>query len=233
MDYDEITRLFAGLRVSDVRDGMDWIGLFSKGSVSRDIRPLYDGAKILGPALTVRLVATHRQAPPVGPDEYTEWAGNWYREWHTEPYFTELKKGDVIMIEAPDQGVGSIGSANTLSFFLHGAQGFVTSGGVRDTDECRRQGVPIFAQFINQAMTQGRVEYQAHNVPITVGGVRVDPGDVVVADGDGVIVVPQERAEEVAKYARQEWTKDRALRRRIYDGLGWAPDDTVASDSER
>jgi regulator of RNase E activity RraA len=90
--------------------------------------------------------------------------------------------------------------------------------------------VPIFAQFINQAMTQGRVEYQAHNVPITVGGVRVDPGDVVVADGDGVIVVPQERAEDVAKYARQEWTKDRALRRRIYDGLGWAPDDTVAAD---
>ncbi|MFD1713458.1 RraA family protein [Amnibacterium flavum] len=231
MDYPEIEKLFDGLRVSDVRDGMDWIGLFSKGSVHRDIRPLFEGARLAGPALTVRLTASQRQAPFMTPDEYTEWARDfWYKEVHIEPYAEEIKKGDVVVIEAPDQGVGQLGSWNTLNFYLKGAQGVVTSGGVRDTDECRIQKVPVFAQFINQTMTQGRIEYLEHNVPITVGNQLVKPGDIIVGDGDGVIVVPIEHVEEVAKYARQEAENDKRGRRRMYEQLGWALDDTVQVD---
>jgi 4-hydroxy-4-methyl-2-oxoglutarate aldolase len=231
MDYSDIERLYRGLRVSDVRDGMDWIGLFSKGSMHRDIRPLFPGARVAGPALTVRLVASHEQAPPLTPDEYTEWARNhWYKKRHIEPYVDEIRRGDVIVIEAPDLGVGQLGSYNTLNFYIHGAQGVVTSGGVRDTDECRMQKVPIFAQFISQSMTQGRIEYLEHNVPITVGGVRVNPGDLVVGDGDGVVVVPQDRIEDVARYARQESDNDRRGRRAMYEQLGWEPDETVEVD---
>ncbi len=231
MDYPEIEKLFEGLRVSDVRDGMDWIGLFSKGTVHRDIRPLFDGARVAGPALTVRLVASHEQAPPLSPDEYTEWARNhWYKKRHIEPYVSEITKGDVIVIEAPDLGVGQLGSWNTLNFYVNGAQGVVTSGGVRDTDECRIQKVPIFAQFISQTMTQGRIEYLEHNVPVTIGGQRVNPRDLVVGDGDGVLVVPQEHIEEVAKYARQEAVNDKRGRRKMYEQLGWALDDTVQVD---
>ncbi len=231
MDYAEIERLYQGLRVSDVRDGMDWVGLFSKGTVHRDIRPLFPGARVAGPALTVRLVASQEQAPPITPDEYTEWARNyWYKERHIEPYVDEITPGDVIVIEAPDLGVGQLGSWNTLNFFIHGAQGVVSSGGVRDTDECRLQKVPIFAQFISQSMTQGRIEYLEHNVPVTVGGVRVNPGDLVVGDGDGVIVVPKDRIEDVATYARQESDNDRRGRRAMYDRLGWEPDATVEVD---
>lgn len=231
MDYAEIKKLYDGLRVSDVRDGMDWIGLFSKGSVHRDVRPLFEGARVAGPALTVRLVASHMQAPPLTPDEYTEWARNfWYKERHIEPYVDEIRQGDVVVIEAPDLGVGQLGSYNTLNFYVHGAQGVITSGGVRDVDECRIQKVPIFARFISQSMTQGRIEYVEHNTPITVGGVRVNPNDLVVGDGDGVIVVPEEHIEEVAKYARQEAVNDKRGRRRMYEQLGWEPDDTVQVD---
>lgn len=231
MDYEDIKKLYDGLRVSDVRDGMDWIGLFSKGTVHRDIRPLFDGARLAGPALTVRLVASQVQAPPLTPDEYTEWAHKyWYKEMHIEPYVSEIRKGDVVVIEAPDLGVGQLGSFNTLNFYLNGAQGVVSSGGVRDTDECRLQKVPVFAQFINQTMTQGRIEYLEHNVPVTVGGVRTNPNDLVVGDGDGVIVVPAEHIEEVAKYARQEADNDRRGRRKMYEQLGWAPDETVQVD---
>lgn len=231
MDYKDIEKLFDGLRVSDVRDGMDWVGLFSKGTVHRDIRPLFEGARVAGPALTVRLVASQVQAPALTPAEYTEWARNyWYKEMHIEPYVTEIKQGDVIVIEAPDLGVGQLGSWNTLNFFLNGAQGVVSSGGVRDVDECRMQKVPVFAQYINQTMTQGRIEYLEHNVPITVGGQRFNPGDLVVGDGDGVIVVPQEHMEEVAKYARQEALNDKRGRRQMYEKLGWAVDETVQVD---
>lgn len=231
MDYPDIEKLFDGLRVSDVRDGMDWIGLFSKGTLNRDIRPLFEGARLAGPALTVRLVASQVQAPALTPTEYTEWARNyWYKEMHIEPYVSEITKGDVIVIDAPDLGVGQLGSWNTLNFFLRGAQGVVSSGGVRDVDECRMQKVPVFAQYISQTMTQGRIEYLEHNVPITVGGQRVNPGDLVVGDGDGVIVVPQEHMEEVAKYARQEAVNDKRGRRKMYEQLGWSLDETVQVD---
>ncbi len=231
MDYSEIKKLYDGLRVSDVRDGMDWIGLFSKGSVSRDIRPLFEGARVAGPALTVRLVASQEQAPPISADEYTEWARNyWYKEKHIEPYVSDIAEGDVIVIESPYLGVGQLGSWNTLNFFLNGAQGVVSSGGVRDTDECRLQKVPVFTQFIGQSMTQGRIEYLEHNVPITIGGQRVNPRDLVVGDGDGVIIVPEQHLEEVAKYARQEADNDKLGRRKMYEQLGWAPDHTVEID---
>jgi regulator of RNase E activity RraA len=113
MDYKEIERLYSGLRVSDVRDGMDWIGLFSKGTVSRDIRPLFEGARLAGPALTVRAQASQQQAPALTPDEYTEWARNyWYKEVHIEPFAEEIRTGDVVVLESPDLGVGQIGSWN-------------------------------------------------------------------------------------------------------------------------
>lgn len=228
MNYEDIKKLFGGLRVADVRDGMDWIGLFSKGTMSRDIRPLFEGAKLAGPALTVRAQASQVQSPAMTPDEYTEWARNyWYKEMHIEPYVDEIKKGDVIVLQSPDAGVGQLGSFNTLNWFLKGAQGAVTSGGCRDTDEVRLQKVPVFAAFVNQTMTQGRMEYDTHNVPVTVGGQRVNPGDIIVGDGDGVIVVPQEHAEEVAKYGRQELENDKAGRRRMYEQLGWPLDHTT------
>jgi 4-hydroxy-4-methyl-2-oxoglutarate aldolase len=231
MQYSEIQSLFQGLRVSDVRDGMDWVGLFSKGSMSQEVRPLFPGARVCGPALTVRLTASQMQAPPITPEEYTQWAHKyWYKERHIEPYIADITTGDVIVIEAPDLGVGQLGSFNTLNFFLHGAQGVVSSGGVRDTDECRIQKVPIFTRTIGQSMTQGRIEYLEHNVPITVGGQLVRPGDLVVGDGDGVIVVPQERIDEVAKYARQESVNDKHGRKAMWEQLGWPLDETVQVD---
>jgi len=227
-DYSEIQKLYDGLRVSDVRDGMDWIGLFSKGSVDQGIRPLFDGIRIAGPALTVRLVASHEQAPPMTPDDYTDWAyAHWYGSRHISPYKADIRRGDVVVIEAPDLGVGQLGSNNTLAFLTLGAQGVVSSGGVRDTDECRLQGIPVFAQHISQTMTQGRIEYLEHGVPVTIGGQRVNPDDLVVGDGDGVIVVPEAHIEEVAKYARQEAVNDKRGRRKMYEQLGWALDETV------
>lgn len=228
MEFAEIKQLYTGLRVADVRDGMDWIGLFSKGSVSRHIRPIIPGSSMFGPALTVRGRASQVQPQTMTPDEYTEWARNyWYKKMHIEPYADQITPGDVLVFESPDLGVGQLGSNNTLNFLAHGAHGVVTSGGCRDTDEVRRQGLPVFAQYISQTMTQGRLEYDSHNIPVTVGDVLVYPGDIVVADGDGVIVVPQQHAAEVAKYARQELEHDKEARRKMYVQLGWELDETV------
>jgi regulator of RNase E activity RraA len=81
--------------------------------------------------------------------------------------------------------------------------------------------------MVSQGMVQGRLQFDAYDIPVEVGGVLVHPGDIVVADGDGVIVVPRDIARDVAKYAHQELRSDKASRRRKYDELGLEPDETV------
>jgi regulator of RNase E activity RraA len=76
----------------------------------------------------------------------------------------------------------------------------------------------------------GRNEIESVQKPVTVGGVLIRPGDVVVADGDGVIVVPREHAQQVAEYARGILTGDKAGRRRLYEQLGMPLDQTVEPD---
>ena len=224
----ELVKLFQGLRVSDVRDGLDWIGQPTKGTVSRDIHRVA-GKRLCGPAFTVRSRPSQQAVPSgVTGEAYTDWARNyWYKEVLHSPWDTELQPGDVVVLESPDLGVGEVGSYNSLDWHTKGAQGIVTSGGVRDTDELALQGIPIFARYHNQTMTQGRVEYDTYDTPVVVGGVQIRPGDIVVADGDGVIVVPLEHAEQVARYARQELENDKTGRRRMYEQLGWALDDSV------
>ena len=65
------------------------------------------------------------------------------------------------------------------------------------------------------------------DVPVVCAGVRVEPGDVVVADGDGVVVVPQDIAGEVARRAKLILDKDKVARRKLYERMGWKPDVTV------
>ncbi|WP_298992711.1 RraA family protein [uncultured Pseudokineococcus sp.] len=227
---DEVLALFEGLRVADVRDGLDWVGLPHRGSVTREISSVAPGMSLCGRAFTVRSRPSDKVVPHgISPEEYTDWAREyWYGEVNTsKAWRDQLRPGDVVVIEGADLGVGEVGSNNSLGWHTLGAVGVVTSGGVRDVDECVRQGVPIFARYRSQSMTQGRIEFADAGEPVALGDVLVRRGDVVVADGDGVIVVPVERAEEVARYGRQELENDKAIRRGYYETLGWPLDETV------
>ncbi|RKN46933.1 RraA family protein [Streptomyces hoynatensis] len=227
METAEVLELFDGLRVADVRDGMDWAGLHAKGSIGPEVTPLAPGMRMTGVARTLRFRPSEKAVPPLTPEEYTEWAARWYRDIYPDRVGPTIEQGEVIVVEAPDIPVGAIGSNNSLDWHAKGATGIVTSGGVRDTDECVMQGVPIFCRYRAQSMVQGRIEFDALQVPVNVCGVLIRPGDVVVADGDGVIAVPIEHAETVAKYARQELDNDKKGRRAIYERLGRPLDDTV------
>lgn len=225
----DIVAMFEGLRVADVRDGMDWAGLHAHGSVSQVVAPLFEGATAIGVARTIRLRPTEKTVPSLTPDQYTEWAYDyWYGTLYQLPLTGHLQAGEMVVIESagiPD--VGEVGSNNSLEWFAAGATGVVTSGGVRDQDECRMQQIPIFCRYRAQKMVQGRVEYDATQVPVNIAGTLVRPGDVVVADGDGVLVVPIEHAETVAKYARQELDFDKRGRRTFYEKIGRPLDDSV------
>jgi regulator of RNase E activity RraA len=230
----ETLSMFEGLRVADVSDGMDQAGLADTGLVSAEISPLWRDTqhfthRIVGVAVTARYVPTNQ--PRLGAletAEFNRWMGQWYSERSPEPFVPLLREGSVLMIEeAPDTDVGSIGSNNIMSWRLRGCVGVITSGTARDTDEIITQKVPLYFKGVGRGIRPGRNEIESVNRPIVVGGVLVMPGDVVVADGDGVIVVPRRHSERVAKYARETLEGDKAARRGLYQRLGLPEDDSV------
>jgi len=110
-----------------------------------------------------------------------------------------------------------------------GARGIVSNGGIRDTDEIIKQRIPVYLDYMQRGrgIRPGRNEIESVNKPVSVGGVLVRPGDVVLADGDGVIVVPREHAVDVALFARGILDADKDGRRKLYEELGIPLDKTV------
>jgi len=230
-----ILKKFEGLRVADVSDGMDKVGLKDVGLVHPSIEPLWKDLEnfthqVVGIAVTVRYIPTNK-APADGDqptEEFDQWVGQWYNQLSPEPFTPLLREGSMLVIEeAPHTDVGSIGSNNIMLWRLNGARGVVTSGTARDTDEIIVEGIPLYYQKPGRGIRPGRNEVESVNRPVVVGGVTVYPGDVVVADGDGVVVVPREKAEEVADYARLTIESDKAGRRALYEKLGLPLDETV------
>lgn len=222
----KLLELYKELRVADVRDGMDWCMQHHYGSMSQEIRPLFR-THAVGIARTVRYVPYEEAIPTMTPEEYTKWSGWYYGNVCTYPWVNEIEDGDFVVIDASGVDAGLMGSCNTLDCMKKGCRGLVTSGAVRDTDEVILQKVPFWTKMISQKMVQGRLRYDSRNVPVSVGGVLVNPGDVVAADGDGVIVVPRKLAYDVAKYAHKELSSDKQSRNRLYKDLGMELDDTV------
>ncbi|MDP2898498.1 MAG: RraA family protein, partial [bacterium] len=229
-----VLELFKGLRVSDVADGMDAVGLQNIGLMDPDIHPLWRDTKhythrIIGIAVTARYVPTNK--PPAGRlpvEEYDKWAGQWYSRLSPEPFVPLIRKGTVLVIEdAETVDVGSIGSNNIMGWRARGCVGVVTSATARDSDEIITEGVPLYFKKPGRGIRPGRNEIESVNRPIVCGGALVMPGDVIVADGDGVIVVPRERAEEVAAYAQKILEGDKAGRKSLYKRLGLPEDDSV------
>jgi regulator of RNase E activity RraA len=226
--------LFDGLRVADVSDGMDQAGLADVGLISAEIGPLWKDTehfthRIIGIAVTARYVPTNQpRQTAMEAAKFDRWIGDWYANRSSEPFVPLLRDGSVLVIEeAPETDVGSIGSNNIMGWRVRGCVGVVTSGTARDTDEIIAEKVPLYFKHVGRGVRPGRNEIESVNRPVVVGGALVMPGDVVVADGDGVIVVPRAHAERVANYARATLEGDKAGRRQLYKQLGLPEDDSV------
>jgi regulator of RNase E activity RraA len=227
LDEGKLLDLYKELRVADVRDGMDWSSMHHFGSMSTDIRPLFR-TRAFGIARTCRYIPFEEPIPAMTPEEYRQWSNWYYESICIYPWMEDITEGNFIVIDQSGVNAGLMGSANGLGGFARGARGYVTNGGVRDTDELIAEKVPFWSRMISQSMVQGRLRFDAKDVPVSVGGVTVRPGDIVVANGDGVIVVPRTLAVEVARYAAQELASDKVVRRKLYEEAGLAPDDTVS-----
>ncbi|PSQ79156.1 MAG: dimethylmenaquinone methyltransferase [Bacteroidetes bacterium QH_8_67_23] len=238
---ERLLEMYDGLRVADVSDGMDLVGLRNVGLMDPRIQSLWKDFEKLnhqfhGIALTVRYVPHDRVVSnPMPPDSFKQWKGRWYDEVSPEPFAEKIDPGSVVVIDASGDGdTGSVGSFNGLIWHSKGARGIVTTGSVRDTDELAVEEVPVYLnpKKRGRGIRPGRNMLESVNRPIEVGGALVQPGDVIVADGDGVIVVPREHAVEVARHACEVLEGDKAARRRLYERLGRPLDQTVRPGEE-
>jgi regulator of RNase E activity RraA len=181
----EVVAGFAALAPTTIADCLEL------GSVMRhQIRPLWPGmARIAGPAFTVR-TARHDNLM-----------------LHAAIYRAE--PGDVIVVEAGDEEMAVAGGNVCAVARRRGVAGFVIDGVIRDVGESRAGGFPVFARGLSP-IPGGKEGPGEINGPITCGGARVEPGDVVVADEEGIVVVPRARAAEVLEKARAKAAADAA-----------------------
>lgn len=130
----------------------------------------------------------------------------------------QAQEGDVVVVATTaDSPFGHIGELMATQMQVRGVRGYVTSAGVRDTTELRRMGFPAWSRHVS---AEGTVKDTGGsvNVPIVLGKAIVRPGDVVVADDDGVTIVPRERAPETLDASRARAAKEAANRRRYAAG---------------
>ena len=228
----ELLELFEPLRVADVRDGMDWMGYHHYGSLDYRIRPL-ERTKAVGIARTARYLPYEGPDPRVIGDEYTEWSNHFYKEICIYPWMQDLEEGDFVALDVSGVDVGLMGSENSLGAKIAGVRGMVTNGGgIRDTDEVIMEKIPVWSYFVSQKMDQTRLQFDAKDCKVAIGGVTITPGDIIVADGDGVIVVPRGIAKDVAKYAHRELFNDKNTRKAHFEKLGWELNSSVVNDQK-
>jgi 4-hydroxy-4-methyl-2-oxoglutarate aldolase len=194
----EVIKAFREITTASVADAL-W-GLGVSGHMTHEIKPFMK-VKIVGPAVTVREEPTTEKVPPTHALELID---------HSAP-------GSVIVIAIngfPDVAVW--GGLMTAGAVVNGLEGAVLDGAVRDVEEIERDfGFPVFSRSICPATTVGRFKTVAANEPVTVGGVTVNPGDLIVGDRDGVVVVPASLAEAVLTAAQDIEERERQQTRLI------------------
>ena len=167
-----------------VSDGMDRLRLTG---ATYGVRPMWACPKIVGRAVTMKI-------KPVGLDKPKQHLG-------TLP-IEAAQPGDVIVVDnggRPDQSCW--GGLLALAAKTKGISGVVIDGACRDIDESRDVGFPVYARGAVPMTARGRVMQEAYNQEIEFAGVQVHPGDLVIADGSGVVIIPRSKEEEIVREA--------------------------------
>jgi 4-hydroxy-4-methyl-2-oxoglutarate aldolase len=188
-----------------VADCLDKVGRRTQVMAPR-IRPLFPQARMAGFASTVHAVKV--SSPPANPDDY-------YRG--ELQAVDALGEGDIMVVSTVE---GSYwGELLATASRYRGARGIVVDGYTRDTLALIEMGFPTFVAGISCHDSLGRLDVDAVGVPIECGGVHVEQGDLVLADFDGVVVVPAAVAEDVIALAEEKMSGENLVREKLAEGM--------------
>ena len=173
------------------------------------VRPLHPDAKLVGTARTLRFV-------PNREDLFASHGGRYNAQKRA---FDAVAEGEVVVIEARGEtGSGTLGDILAIRAHARGAAGIVTDGGVRDAAAVAAVGIPVYTAGAHPAVLGRRHVPWDADVTIACGGTTVQPGDILVGDADGVIVIPPALAAEVADAALEQEIEDGWITERVAEG---------------
>jgi len=195
----DLVALFAGLDTPGVSDALDKLGLPGQ---CLGVMPLanYDTV-LVGPAYTVQYVSASTPPGTVG------------------DFIDDVAPGDVVVIDNQGRTDCTVwGDIMTQYAGQRGIAATVIDGVCRDVNKALGDGYPIFSKGRFMRTGKDRVQVQAINQPVSIGTARVCARDIIVADANGVVVVPRERAREVAATARRIEAVEAQIRTQISQG---------------
>lgn len=197
-DLSSLLAEFKELDTPSVSDALDRLGL---AGACEGIRPLFHGIKMVGTAFTVAYVPVGHPRGTVG------------------DYIDDVEPGQVVVLDNRGRTDCTVwGDLLTLVAIKRGVAGTVIDGVCRDVPRILESRYPLFSRGYFMRTGKDRVQVAGVNVPVSLGGVHVDPGDIVLGDDSGVVVIPRGKADEVLEVALEIAEAELRIERWISEG---------------
>ena len=197
----------AGLATSTLANALDDAGLHH--NVMATIKAVAPGMRFAGPAVTVREVT----------GDYGSFTS---ADFRVGAMIDAAAAGDVIVVDMGGAACSTWGGMASLAAKVKGVAGLLVDGGVRDLEEMIAFEFPVFARHLVPTTGRTRLKVAAIGEAVTVDGVGVAPGDLIVADGTGVVCLPRERAHDITARAEALQRDDERAMAEIRGGLGFS-----------
>ena len=201
----KILKIFADLATPTIANALDDVAF--QGIMS-GLTQIVPGTRIVALAATVRQVSGERGT-------YTS------EDFKVGHMIDAAKPGEVLVVDNGGREVSTFGGLATYAAKVKGLAGVVVDGGVRDREEMLDRKLPIYARHMTPLTGRTRIQIAGLNETISCGGVRVRPGDVIVADGSGIACIPAEHAEKVAELAKRYSDDDKLAEAELAKGLSF------------
>lgn len=202
---DHVLRSLAALATPTLANALDDVAF---EGVMQGLTQVVPGTRCAGRAVTVREITGRR--------------GDFRSEdFQVGQIIDAAGPGDILVIDNGGHCVSTFGGLATLAAKTKGIAGLVADGGVRDREEMVEHQFPVFARHMTPLTGRTRLAVTAINEPVGCGGVRVRPGDVIVADGSGVVCIPAEHAARIAELAGQYAKDDAQAAAELAKGLSF------------
>ena len=201
---DKITEQLEKCYTGVVNDMLRQEGIKNK-VLPQHIRPLIAGQNLCGPIWTV---SGHVDTTADGHETLLEWTG----------FLSKAPSGHVVVCQPNDARVAHMGELSSETLKLRGIKGYVVDGGIRDSEFIIDIGFQVFHTYFTPLDVVGYWLPDGFDIPVTIGDVEINPGDYLLGDRDGVVIVPKEHAVKIAELSVEAMTKENLVRASIMKG---------------